>query len=56
MEGINQNLVDKTTEHWLDTIEEKLSYKKWYAGHFHTDKWTEKLTLLFETVEGFGKK
>lgn len=56
MEGINQNLVDKTTEHWLDSIEEKLSYKKWYAGHFHTDKWTEKLTLLFETVEEFGKK
>ena len=56
MEGVNQELVDKSTEHWLDAIEEKLNYKKWYAGHFHTDKWTEKLTLLYETVEVFGGK
>lgn len=53
---IDQSKVDKSTELWLDTIEERLTYKKWYAGHFHTNKWTDKLTLLFGVVEEFGKK
>lgn len=52
---VDQSEVDKTTELWLDTIEERLNYKRWYAGHFHTNKWIDRLTLLFEIVEEFGK-
>ena len=28
---------DNSTEEWLDTIENRLSYKRWYCGHFHSD-------------------
>lgn len=30
--GINQSMVDKSTEQWLDTIEERLDYKNGTAG------------------------
>ena len=35
--SIDQRLVDKSTEIWLDSIESRLTYKHWYAGHFHTE-------------------
>ncbi|MDO4555558.1 MAG: metallophosphoesterase [Lachnospiraceae bacterium] len=47
--GIDQSRVDKTTEIWLDTIENKLNYKKWYAGHYHTEKKvSSQFEILFE--------
>lgn len=36
--GIDQSRVDKSTEDWLDTIEARLDYRRWFCGHFHTDK------------------
>ncbi len=53
MAGIDQRMVDKSTEKWLDMIEEKLCYKHWYAGHYHTEKVIDRLTLLFESIEEF---
>jgi len=38
---IKQSSVDKSTEHWLDSIEERIVYDKWFCGHYHTDKTTE---------------
>ena len=35
--GINQALVDKSTEIWLDSIERRLHYKRWFCGHYHID-------------------
>lgn len=49
--GIDQSKVDRTTEKWLDRIEEKLDYKKWYAGHFHCCKKVDKLQLMFEDYD-----
>ena len=49
--GIDQSTVDKSTEIWMDYIEEKLSYKKWYAGHYHTEKIKDKLRLMFNDIE-----
>jgi len=46
--GLDQQMVDKSTEEWLNSIEQRLQYSKWYAGHFHTAKKIEKLELLFE--------
>ena len=46
--GINQMNVDKTTEIWLDSLEDKLWYERWYAGHYHTEKKIDKLEILFE--------
>ena len=51
--GIDQRLVDKGTEEWLDSIENRLEYKHWYAGHFHTEKDIDKLTLQFESIREF---
>jgi 3-oxoacid CoA-transferase subunit A len=45
--GVNQAAVDKSTETWLDTIEDKLDYKRWFCGHYHTYKAIDKLRFLF---------
>lgn len=36
--GVNQDMVDKTMETWLNEVEERIEYKKWYAGHYHLNK------------------
>ncbi len=53
MAGIDQSKVDKTTEIWLDNIEDRLSYKKWYCGHYHTEKKIDKLEIMFENFDKF---
>jgi len=45
--GVSDATVDKSTEKWLDTIEGKLDYKRWYCGHYHTDKTIDKLRFMF---------
>ena len=47
--SIDQSTVDRSTEAWLDTIEQRLTYGHWYCGHYHTNKTVDKLTILFET-------
>lgn len=47
---IDQSTVDKTTEEWLDRIEDKLDYEKWYCGHYHTEKKIDKLRFMFENI------
>ncbi len=54
MSGVNQSKVDKTTENWLDKIEDRLSYKKWYCGHYHTEKKIDNLEIMFENFDEFG--
>lgn len=46
--GIDQSSVDTSTEEWLDRIEDRLSYRQWYCGHWHTDKRVGKLLFMFE--------
>lgn len=46
---IDQETVDKSTEDWLDTIEDRLSYENWYCGHFHTDKKIDRFIILFKS-------
>ena len=41
--GLDQSLIDKSTEIWLDKIEENIDYKKWYCGHWHLEKKIDKL-------------
>jgi 3-oxoacid CoA-transferase subunit A len=49
--GLDQSTVDDSTEKWLDDIEDKLDYKAWYCGHWHTDKRIDKMHFLFEGWE-----
>lgn len=50
---IDQSGVDKSTEEWLDRIEARLTYQKWYCGHYHTEKQVNKLKFLFESIQVF---
>ena len=49
--GIDQSKVDKATEEWLDSVEDRLHYGKWYAGHYHTSKCVDRIHILFENYE-----
>lgn len=50
--GLNQENVDKKTERWFNKIENKLNYKKWYTGHYHTNKTVnDKFQFLYEEVQ-----
>ena len=53
LKGIDQSKVDKSTEEWLDGIEEKLDYGKWYCGHYHTEKKIDRVEIMFENFEEF---
>ncbi len=44
---INQNKVDNSTEYWLQHIYNKISFDKWYCGHFHGDKINSKANIRF---------
>lgn len=47
---IDQRYVDKSTEEWLDDIENKLDYQHWYCGHYHCDKSIDDITILYKSV------
>lgn len=40
--------IDKTTEEWLDRMEDLISYGRWYCGHFHTEKRVKNINFMFE--------
>jgi len=44
---VDDSKVDKSTEVWLDTIEDRLDYDCWYCGHYHTNKTIDKMRFLF---------
>lgn len=52
---INQSTVDKSTEQWLDSIEEQLYYDRWYCGHYHTAKKIDKIQSRFEWVRDYAE-
>lgn len=54
LRGLNQSKIDKSTERWLDEIENKLAYKKWYCGHYHGNKKIDRMQFMFESVDILG--
>ena len=48
LQGVDQSGVDKSTEQWLDSIEDRLTYQSWYCGHFHTSKVVDRMRFMFE--------
>lgn len=55
MQGLDQSKVDKSMEHFLERIEESISYDKWYCGHYHTEKQIDKLEFMFGRIKVFNK-
>lgn len=47
---IDQSKVDKSTEQWLGDVESKLSYGKWYCGHYHIAKSIDRMIFMFEDI------
>lgn len=48
--GLNQSNVDHTMEQWLDALESRYPYKKWYCGHWHTDRVVDKLRFMYHDI------
>lgn len=48
---IDESTVDNSTELWLDKLEKTISYKRWYCGHFHTDKVIDKIRFMFTEID-----
>jgi len=48
LSGIDQSKVDKSTEEWLDKIESRLNYQRWYCGHYHIVKKIDNLQFMFK--------
>lgn len=53
--GLDQSLVDNSTEKWLQSIEERLTYTAWYAGHFHVTDTIDRIHILFEDYLELGE-
>lgn len=48
--GVEQSTVDKSTEKWLETISQDLSFSEWYCGHYHVDDQMGPITLMFNEI------
>jgi len=53
LEFIDDSKVDKSTEVWLDTIEDRLDYDYWFCGHYHTNKIVDKIRFLYRDFYEF---
>ena len=42
--------IDRSTEEWLDSLEEKLDYNVWFCGHYHIDKQIDKINMMFHDI------
>ena len=51
LSNLNQSSVDKSMEEFLDTIENKLNYNKWYCGHYHGSKKIDKIQFMFNDFD-----
>ena len=49
--GVNQSLVDKTTEKWLQKILESLEFEGWFAGHYHVESQEGAVRIMFNDYE-----
>ena len=42
--------IDRSTEIWLEEIEQKLDYREWFCGHYHVDKQIDKITMMYREI------
>jgi len=49
--NVSEWSIDNSTEEWLDEVERKLDYSRWYCGHFHTDKSDGNIKFFFNEFD-----
>ena len=42
--------IDRSTEEWLEDIEQKLDYSVWLCGHYHIDKQIDKIHMMYHEI------
>ncbi len=42
--------IDRSTEQWLGTLEQKLDYRVWFCGHYHVDKQLDKVCMMYNEI------
>ena len=42
--------IDRSTEEWLDHLEDQLDYTVWFCGHYHIDKQIDKIQMLCHEI------
>ena len=40
--------IDNSTEVWLDTIEDRLNFDRWYCGHMHVERVIDRMHFMYE--------
>ena len=48
MSCVDQSAVDRSTEEWLDRIEDRLTYNHWLCGHWHIDKTIDRFRFVMD--------
>lgn len=56
--NVNQDEVDNRTEHFLQSVMERIDYDEWYCGHFHINKfgrfenevYADKIRFLYDDI------
>lgn len=43
--------IDRSTEEWLGTLEERIDYAVWYCGHYHVDKEIDRIRMLHHNIQ-----
>ncbi len=52
--GIDQSKVDRTMEFWLESIKDRLTYKRWLAGHYHCEvRKRGNIQIVYEKIKRF---
>ena len=50
--GLDQTIVDKSTEKWLQTIHDNLDLREgWYAGNYHCESEENGIRIMYEDFD-----
>ena len=53
---VDQSAVDKSTERWLGEVESRLTYRRWYCGHYHIEKRVDRLRFMYNDFDRLPEK
>lgn len=48
--------IDRSTEEWLDKLENRIDYKVWFCGHYHIDKQIDKINMMCHEIRPLHMK